>query len=96
MAFYNGPQDRKKNAINLMMDNFQEQAEHHYMDANDFLADTAGKCYWHEGRCPLNVDNLWLDILFVSTSCKPFSMARTNRRVGTQGHDDINCIPSFI
>ena len=47
--------DRKETAINFMMDNFQEQAEHHYMDANDFLAEAAGKCYWHKGRtCPLN------------------------------------------
>ena len=37
-----------------------------------------------------------MDVLFVSTSCKPYSKARTGRRNGTAEHSDAGLVDAFI
>ena len=76
------------------------RADHHFMDAMSFLENTdelIAERLYHRGPCSLkDVPPMLLDLLFVSTSCRPYSKARTGRAAGTSDHDDVRCIDVFF
>lgn len=87
--------DRKPEAIAFCESNFK-QARCHFLDALQFLQGNMGKCLFHGLKnCSMLQFAQFLHILFVSTSCKPFSKARTLRSQGTGNHDDSQCINAF-
>ena len=89
--------DKKHNCVAWSELNFT-RADVHYMDALDFLESDSGRDLFSGGElkdlkqfCGL------VDILFVSTSCKPYSSARTGRKSGgSQAHEDTNLIKAFF
>ena len=90
--------DKKDSAIAFCLDNYADQADHHFTNAMDFVEHCVdGECLWHNGRCGMSTDAGFLDVLYVSTSCKPYSMARVGRRSGgTTDHDDSSCVAAFL
>ncbi len=70
----------------------------HYMDALDFLASDSGRDLF-SGQELKDLKDFFgtIDILFVSTSCKPYSSARTGRKTkGSRMHDDTKLIKAFF
>lgn len=100
--------EKKATAIPSFMDKYQEHhsalPKHFFVDAFDFLAGDTGKRLFHElDPCALPgsaaaQDDMAddQDILHVSTSCRPFTPARSGRREGTTQHPDSSCIDSFM
>ena len=92
--------DKKKPAV-AFQERHHKRGEHHMLDATDLLEpgndNLQFRCLYHLfGMCALSaILPMLIDILFVSTSCCPFSRARTGRAQGTQSHDDIKCIEAF-
>ena len=70
----------------------------HFIDALEFLESDEGRDLY-DGYALKSLKQ-WLntiDVLFVSTSCQPFSTARPKRRSeGTASHDDVKLIDSFF
>lgn len=84
--------DVKESVIGFNEDNYV-RADHHYMDASQWLNDNPAEgtqCLYHDREpCSLEefVDDI--DVLFVTESCKPFSMSRTGRMAkGVESHPD--------
>ncbi len=89
--------DKKHKAVAFGEANFPRPAVH-FMDALDFLDSDEGRDLFSGGELrDLKQFLNKVDILFVSTSCKPYSSARTGRKSrGTDDHDDVRLIKAFF
>ena len=89
--------DKKHSAIQFSDQNF-ERASVHYLDALNFIDSLEGKDLYSGGEFrSLKEFFMKVDVLFVSTSCRPFSAARSKRKSeGTSSHDDHKLLDAFF
>ena len=96
--------DKKEASIAFSEKNFS-RAESHFVDALDFLEigpdgrQGRGRDLYAKGmaRKQLRSWKHLVDVLYVSTSCAPYSVTRTGRRtIGTQGHEDTNLLDTVF
>ena len=86
------------NANSFKFGNSDSHAEHLFLDARDFLSEDGFFTDFMNDfkRVPLDfVAPGEIDILFCSFSCRPYSIARSGRMRGTQGHEDSYQVDCF-
>ena len=87
--------DNKVGAQSFMLSHFESQAKYHVIDAMDLFTESFD-CLFNIEAVPVSkLTEEKLDVLFVSTSCKPFSKAQSKRHLGTTTHSDYACQDAF-
>ena len=91
--------DKKPSTVAWQHQHFP-RSTHHFVDGLDFLdaEEGGGRDLYSEGlgRVKLSKFHKLIDVLFVGTSCRPFSSSRSGRKSKGTSHEDVKLLDSFF